>query len=305
MEFGRSIFTIICLLVIMAGCQTRHKVQPPVLNGVYDGYSYTSPEGSFSIYLKNHADLSSMKDEIIQPGVRVRFSYTDTDGNFYGILVTHTGEPLPENFAEEWLKQHPDESSNVRKNKTPDGSDCIVATYLPRSGNSEKGSGRINIIFAKKRTIFEVMVISKPMEGPAGAEKAVKEAVYRLWANTVFRDQPDDIPGISAQGDPRVSIMIYAAQRAAEELKLKFKLQTTPKPILRISMTGEAGRVTLSIGIKQGKTGITFTEAIACNTMDRDMAVQMQKKYFMVLGRILAEEKLSLKRDLSDDPDLL
>ncbi|MBN1595592.1 hypothetical protein JW933_06665 [candidate division FCPU426 bacterium] len=292
MNYAMALLLSYCVLA--AGCNPKPEVKVQPLAGVCDGGTYTSVKGSFSVYISEMADKETLRDEVNQYGTEEHFSFRDTRGNFHAISSTQTLD-LADTFLDDFMRERKDTSPNMRKNKTPDGLDCITSMNMQPDPNTGLGSAKIHFMFAKKRKIFDVIVVSRAANTPEEAQKALDEAIYTLWSNAVFRDMFQERADFSGIEDPRVRICILAAEQTADQMGLDHQLLKKGLPTMRVVLSAEKEGIEWLVGLKADPEKVYYTESITSRPEDRQKAQTLRDQFFFAYERQLAQQKLSLE----------
>jgi hypothetical protein len=298
-------FLLMGLLIGALGCAKSKQDTFASLDGVFDGYSYTSESGLFTVMLKDWADLTTLKDNAANQGASLGFTFTDIEGNAYSIIASFaTPDIEPEKFIDNLVAKGKADNRPVSKNKTMDGTDCMVSTSLEKQPNSEDGFGILNLVFYRNQTIFDIAVKTKAAKDPNEAAAQLDKLLSRLWQASLFRGIPEGQPEFMGKTDPRIPVIAHAAKRVADDMKLRFALEQPKKLVIRLTGQGAEGKIVIRIGVAVKNREITTTEAVSSLAGDKKLGEELKAKFFEQFGQYLTAEMLSLGRDLTYDEDL-
>jgi hypothetical protein len=283
----------------MVGCEKpKPKTEAFVLKGIFDGETYTTHKGSFSVYLKDIGDPATYKDDVDPYGTQERFSFSDKDGNFYGISASREPEAVPDDIFEQYLNKNPALRSVAKRQKTPDGVECLSGLYMQGEQNTGRGQAKFFIVFTKKQMIYDVMIITRAMEKPEQVEEELKYAMERLWSHAAFRDKIEPLPELAKYSDARLQIIIRCAEKAAQELGYGYGSEYTDSPLITITGPEKENPVVMNVFLVKEKEEILYV--LEFKSGPEAAAKKMKSMYFLIWDRIMAEEKLSVEKKVTE-----
>ncbi|MBN1595591.1 hypothetical protein JW933_06660 [candidate division FCPU426 bacterium] len=300
---------LISLMVVVAagmnGCAPAEKESRDKYLGILDNQVYTSPMGAMTLDMKHFATPASFSETVEDQGASLRLYFQDKEENTYVLLLTYTLAEAPPDFIAKLVARAQNEGKNAVQGWLPDRTECLLYNAFQRFKGRDKVVGMINVVFYRKRTIFNITIKSKPAVLPNEAAQSAEKALDTLWQQAVFRGRWEPLPDLPASRDPRLPIIIQTAQQIAARLEYHFELQRTGKPIIRLLTHGQEGRIILSLGMYSRQGRVYYTEAIASAQGDKKMAKHKQRVFIDVLLKELQQQKIALVRDPAYDQDLL
>lgn len=286
------------VFVALSGCSgsgnDKEKRQQS-FKGVVDELSYTSPNGWFTVYIKEVIARNSLEEKAQSESSQVQLIFDDKEKNRFSIKASYAPEDLPGNFIDEEVNQAQQKGVRALKAKTPDGRhDCFIAAVLVKEENSEKVYGKMNMVFQKDKVIFDLAVITKPYEEPKIASMAIDSQIQQLWRLSRLRGMPKDMPLLVGQKDPRLPVAMIAANKAAAKYGLKGHIEDKEELAFQVVARGENGPVKLRISIHAVHDALNLDKKISFEKGDEKTAAIIEENFSSAFEQALEHEKLAI-----------
>ena len=285
--------------------EAKKPVSPQITLGWYDGVSYTSAYGDFSIFLKDWTKVESIADAEENKGSNHVLKFEDKDKNEYSITLSRLSEKADvHELLTKLLTEGKAKGRNV--NLTNIGNiEFFSWQILEKMEKEKKWRASSNILFVKNTIIYNIIIKTTPTSSPVKASQLLQHKVNELCENAVFRGRVATMdPDLNNFRDPRFSIISGCAKKVAHELGYDFDLDIRKKVIMHIN--SKQDKVSISIGLIDNGKNIAITKSVACPDSASKKAKLMQEKYFKALIKsLMNEEKLNITQSDEFDSDLL
>lgn len=285
------------MIVLLNGCSGRggsQEKQQQFFKGVVDELAYTSPNGWFTIYIKEVIDRKSLEEKALSESSQVQLIFNDQEKNRFSIKASYAPEDLPETFIDDEVIQAQQKGVKALKAKTPDNQhDCFIAAILVKEENSEKVYGKMNMVFQKDKVIFDLVVITKPYEEPKIASMAIDSQIQQLWRLSRLRGMPKDMPVLVGHEDPRLPVALIAANKAAAKYGLKGHIEDKEELAFQVNANGKKGPVKLRISIDAGKKALNLDKTLTFEKGDEKTAIIIEENFSLAFEQALENEKLA------------
>jgi hypothetical protein len=305
MKMNKNIIMImLSCFVLLSACSKTDQVDLQI-EGIYDGYTYTSPFALFSTHLRDWADMKGVQDSKQNDGATMQLDFVDKEENAYRVMASFAKKGMDAHaLLEKMVEAGKAEGKNIGLSNTADGEECLLARVLLKADDSEQGFGLMNVIFVRDGVVYDLSVKSKPMAEPEKATAAVDKAFEILWNRCIFRGQVEGLLLYPEDVDPRIPAIIAAGKRVAGKRKYGFSAETKKKGIMKIIAQGSEEIMTLIIGVSADGSEIFTTESVSCKANDVKAMSKMQEEYYQDLSQALVDELLTINRSSDFDPDL-
>jgi hypothetical protein len=294
---------VLLLLLALTGCLSN---QPPAgLLGVYDGEFYTSPYGVISLDAKGWARLNTLQDRIENHGTSLSIFFKGKNGEEYDLLISVPKNALDSvGFLKNMYAKSRAEGKNVALGHTAQGDNCLTEFRLGKEQQAVLGSGFVNVLFIRGNVIYDISVKSKAMRDPAEASRLARKDFGELWSRASFRGHLPELETFGSKVDPRMLALVHRICETAKSQGCTPSIETAPEPIVRISASGKAEEMVLSIGLKILANKLVTTETVSCQAGDAQAMEKMRGGFFTALKSTANRDRIAYTRSDAVDMDL-
>lgn len=298
-ERTRLILAVVILpLSVVAAGKTNLDIK-----GTRDGSTYILPSKTLAITFDDPKTVETLKENIsVEEGERL--SFKDKDGNDFDIVVVPTGRPLATDFVDGVIKRARAEGKEATKGETPEGDPCLLQRELLRINGEDKGYGRINIVFGRNGTIFDVVMVTLGYSTTSEASAAMEKGFMSFWERVEFRGEFIEYPLLKEPIDPLVAQALNVANRVAMEKGLEFKVTASKKEVAHLIVPGSHD-IEIMLGLVRFGPKVAFTQAFTSRGDEISLAEATKKQVVRLFKKRLGQENIPYIEDSSPDIEIM
>lgn len=272
------------------------------LKGFVEDETYSVSSKNFSLRLMDRHLASTLKDSIQDNGEQVTFS--DGDGNEFSVMVVPTGEDLPADFIDGIIERSRKDGQSSEKGETPEGDVCLIQRQLLKMDGEKEGTGRMNLIFTRNKTIFDIVMVTKGYKESDEASDALDRGFVSFWKMAEFRGAQVEYPPLKTSIDPLVARALDETKKIGIEKGYGFGVSYKKKVVVEFSTRGNS-EVKVFLGLDRWGPKVRFTQAVSCRGDDFELGNKTQSLIVRSLVKRLRENKIPYFEDPSMDVGIL